>query len=366
MNELSVKEFLVTIYKYKKPVIMITGFAAIISVVVALLLPKVYKATVVIMPPQMESGLGLSSLMGNLPLGGFGLGGEDEGVNNYLAILTSRTLNASIIRDFDLEAEYESENINEAIKGLAGNTNFVVRDEGTISITAYSEDQEKVAPLANAFAYKLDSLNNLLSNERAKNNRIFIEERLNQIMLEAEAAEDSLRAFQDRYGIIEIAVQTEESLRALAEIEAAIIKEEIELDVLLNTTVSTNQDVIQKEISIASMKNRLMAYTQGEDKGHIIKSVQSLPERAIQYGRLWREVEAKNTVLTFLLPEYEQSKIKEVKQSSTVQILDQAIRPFKKARPARTIIVLLSTMSAFALCLYGVLFYEKYFMEKSE
>jgi uncharacterized protein involved in exopolysaccharide biosynthesis len=65
-----------------------------------------------------------------------------------------------------------------------------------------------------------------------------------------------------------------------------------------------------------------------------------LPEIGLEMARLFREVEIQTRLLTFLLPQYEQAKIQEVKDTPTVQIIDPAVPPQLKNSPKRMFIVL--------------------------
>lgn len=355
------KELVLLFWDYRKFIIGITSFAAITSVIVSLVLPVSYRATAIILPPAVDGGgMGIASLLSGLPFGGMGMDGMGQATNNYLSILNSRTMGERVLEEFDLMAEYESEFIEEALESLAGNSKFVLHDEGTMAITVFDGDQDRVAKIANYYVQQLDSINKELSKERAGNNRSFIEKRLNQVYAEAAEAENKLKLFQEENGAYSLEVQAEESIRALAGIEADIIKKEIELDVM---RISMNNDhpevlFLKKEIFTlnASLDNLIMA----TENDRILKSPGNLPALVVEYARLLRDVKAKNAVLEFLIPEYEQARIQEVRDTPTVQVLDDAQRPSKKSKPFRALIVMLSTMSGFFGSLYIILFRKKY------
>ncbi|MBT5235129.1 MAG: hypothetical protein HN995_11020 [Candidatus Marinimicrobia bacterium] len=355
------KGLILLFWDYRKFIIGITSFAAITSVIVSLVLPVAYRATAIILPPTVDGGgMGIASLLSGLPFGGMGMDGMGQATNNYLSILNSRTMGERVLKEFDLMAEYESEFIEEALDALAGNSKFVLHDEGTLAITVFDGDQDRVAHITNYFVQQLDSINKELTKERAGNNRSFIEKRLTQVYAEAAVAENKLKLFQEENGAYSLEVQAEESIRALASIEADIIKKEIELDVMQISMNSDHPEVLflKKEISTlnASLDNLIMA----SENDRILKSPGNLPALVVEYARLLRDVTAKNAVLEFLIPEYEQARIQEVRDTPTVQVLDHAQRPSKKSKPFRALIVMLSTMSGFFGSLYFILFRKKY------
>jgi uncharacterized protein involved in exopolysaccharide biosynthesis len=72
-----------------------------------------------------------------------------------------------------------------------------------------------------------------------------------------------------------------------------------------------------------------------------------MPNLGIEYFRKLRELKIQETIFEQLSKQYEISKINEAKDSSTIQILDEAVVPAKKSKPKRSLIVLLATFSAF-------------------
>ena len=59
-------------------------------------------------------------------------------------------------------------------------------------------------------------------------------------------------------------------------------------------------------------------------------------------------------IMEFILPQFEQAKIQEAKDTPTVQILDEAVQPIKKHRPKRMIIVLFYGLLSF---IFSILYF---------
>lgn len=55
--------------------------------------------------------------------------------------------------------------------------------------------------------------------------------------------------------------------------------------------------------------------------------------------RLQREMEVQNTLYTFLVQQFEEAKLREARDTPTLQILDQARTPINRIRPVRTFMV---------------------------
>ncbi len=356
------KGLILLFWDFRKFIVGVTSFVAVLSIIISLILPVSYRATAIILPPNVDGGgMGIASLLSGLPFGGMGMDGIGQATNNYMSILNSRTMGERVIEEFGLMDEYQSEFIEEALDALASSTKFVLNDEGTIAITVFDGNQDRVPDIANYYVHQLDSINKDLTKERAGNNRTFIEKRLEQVYAEAADAENRLRFFQEENGAYSLEVQAEESIRALAAIEADIISKEIELDVMQISMSKSHPEIVFLEKEVLALKSSLNGLINASENDRILKSPGKLPGLVVEYSRLLRDVKAKNAVLEFLLPEYEQARIQEVKDTPTVQVLDAAQRPSKKSKPFRALIVMLSTMSAFFVSLYGILFWRKYF-----
>jgi uncharacterized protein involved in exopolysaccharide biosynthesis len=72
-----------------------------------------------------------------------------------------------------------------------------------------------------------------------------------------------------------------------------------------------------------------------------IPTLQDIPDQALQYLRLKREVEIQNTVFEMLTSEYEKARIEEARDTPVVQVLDKAEKPNLRSRPKRKIFTLI-------------------------
>ena len=68
--------------------------------------------------------------------------------------------------------------------------------------------------------------------------------------------------------------------------------------------------------------------------------LKNLPDLGIEYVRLYRELQIQEKILEFIMPQYEQAKINEKKDTPTVQVLDPAVAPIKRSSPKRMFMVL--------------------------
>jgi len=81
-----------------------------------------------------------------------------------------------------------------------------------------------------------------------------------------------------------------------------------------------------------------------------------VPELGVELVRLKREVEIQNTLFVFLTQQYEEAKIKEAKDTPTVQILDYPQIPQLKSAPKRVLILIFCIIITFFVNILFILY----------
>jgi uncharacterized protein involved in exopolysaccharide biosynthesis len=140
----------------------------------------------------------------------------------------------------------------------------------------------------------------------------------------------------------------------MAEIRASVFATEIEADVLKRQYGSENRRV-QAAIATANAANeRYLDFLDGNDR-LLPVSQDSLPSVGSEYARLSQEVFIQAKILEFVRPLFEQARLDEQREKTAVQILDPATKPFYKAKPQRSIIVVVATISGFIISIIVIL-----------
>ncbi|MFQ5632527.1 MAG: GumC family protein [bacterium] len=366
-------DYAIAVLKWRKWLIVNFITVGVISAGISLVLPKWFLSTSTIMPPKQDMGLfGLSRLANSIPFGGMGLDflkGGDMGYT-YLAILQSRTVLDRLIDDYNLLTVYEfKENERDkARKAVAENLDFNLNKEGTITISVLDKNPNRAAGMANALVHYLDSLNVILNIEKARNNRIFIEQRFTQNKLDLKDAEETLKTFQENYGAISLSAQAEAAIKSAADIQARIMFEEVELGVKKNYLTATHEEIVQGKNKVAELRKKLSEVQYGNHTGaangnskstDILPPLADVPELGLQYARHLRELEVQKTLYELLIQQYELAKIEEARTIPTVQVLDRAIPPERKYKPKRSLIVVFSALSTTMIMVMFILIIER-------
>jgi uncharacterized protein involved in exopolysaccharide biosynthesis len=315
-----------------------------------------------ILPPAEEGdAFGLSSLMSKMPLGSLGinLGGVSEETYSILAVLKSRTIMESVAGRFDLMKRYKAKDMENTVKKLRENVSVKVNDEGTITLSvkagtpvapnkAKSEEAQRVSrDMANYFVAELDRLNKKLKTERARNFRGFIEKRYLQNVEDLYHAEEALKQFQKDNGAISLPDQVSAMIAATSKIKAEIIAKEMEAGVLEQLFSADHREALRIKAELRELNKqyseiiRGQGGSQGRVDDELFLPLRDLPDLGVQYARLYRDVLLQEKLMEFLLPQYEQAKIQEARDTPTVQVLDEAVIPVKRIKPKRAFFVLL-------------------------
>lgn len=358
-DDLNILEYWHVIVRRKKFIATLTSVAAAISIIISLLLPKVYSASASVLPPQQESGLA-SGLLSQVPGNIGGLAGSLLGMQSkadvWVGILKSQTVRDAIITRFNLRERYKADNIEDTRKVL--DKMVIVRmseDDEIISITVEDKEPAAARDMANAFIEELDRVNRTVVTTSGRRTREFVHKRLSEAGGELKRLEGEMKSFQERHGAVQLDEQGKAIIESMGKVKGALIAKEVELQTLMSYAAPTNPHVSLLKHEIDGLRAKLSEFEHGGNlaSGSVFIPTSRLPSINIQFARKLREAAVQQTLYEFLTQQYELARIQEAKDSPTVQVLDYATTPEKKSKPKRSLIVLLSTFTA--LC-FGVFY----------
>ena len=362
-----------------KNVIIVTLSAIIIS----LLLPKWYASKAVV----LSSGAGQFNFLSSIspiPVADFGLSTINEDINNFIAILQSRTVKEYMVKKFNLVDRYKQKDIEFAIESFEEKMELEVTEEGTLEITIIDKEPLIAKEMVNEVLFMLDQINQSIGMEAGKYNREFLENRININKKDLEKAELALKTFQEKTGIIDLVAQLSSTMQMSAQAYNSIfeaytalyakkVETETELAVARTTLSNNNPTIMQLEkllneqsIQLDQLMIRLdeklqyllsnISPTQIDTIPNIEFSVSfnTLPSLGLENARLIREVELQNVIQQILIPQFEQAKLEETKNIPTLQIIDKPKVALNKTKPKRSLIVIGSTIMSFLMSLIFV------------
>ena len=315
-----------------------TIIVAFISLIISLLLPKWYASKAVV----LSSGAGKFNFLSSIspiPVANFGLSTINEDINNFIAILQSRTVKEYMVNKFNLVERYNQRDIEYAMEAFEEKMELEVTEEGTLEISIIDKDPIVAKQMVSEALIMLDQINQNIGMEAGRYNREFLEKRLSQNENNLEKAELDLKIFQEKTGIIDLVAQLSSTMQmsaqaynsifdAYTELYAKKIETETQLAVAKTTLSINNPTLMQLEkllneqtfqleqlmIELDAKLQYLLSSitpTQVDNIPNIEFSVSfnSLPSLGLENARLIREVKMQSTIQEILIPQYEQAKL---------------------------------------------------------
>ena len=329
--------------KYRKHILLITLFGAILGVIVSLLIKPNFEAFTVFYIPANNSIS--KSVLAENNLENFLSFGDEDQIDQVLEMLNSDNLKDEVINKFNLNKHYEiSENAKypktKAREKFAKNTNFKRTDYLAIKIEVLDEDPQYAADIANYISTSLDSLRTVLQQGRAQQAFQIIGAQY----YKKKSLVDSILLEQRKIrtqGIFDYQAQSEVLSEAIIKSQTAVKAEEARVKVYERYAAKL------PDSTIIRAKGRLAAAQ---------ATYQSLVPTVNNFGKLsgkYLELEAlykiENEVLGNLQLRYENAEVDFKNTISQKYLIQKASVPEKNRYPNKTLVVILFTLSAFLI-----------------
>jgi capsule polysaccharide export protein KpsE/RkpR len=361
------------LWQHRRFLSRLTAVALVFSLAIAFAIPKRYKSTASIMPPdQQGSGAmllaalaGRSTGLGALGSLAGGLLGGHPNTALYENLLESGTIAGKLIDRFDLQKVYHSRYRFTTAKHLARMTKISDdKKSGVITLSVQDTDPVRARDLAQAY---LDELNHVLtrtSTSSARQERVFIESRLRSVGVDLEQAQLAMSEFSSKNSTIDLKEQTRGLVDAGARVQGELLVEQSGLQSLRQIYGDGNVRVRETEARIASLKQDLqkmagssaplavetpgVANAPAADKEELYPPLRQLPRLAVPYANLYRRMRIQETIFELLTQQYEMARIEEAKDIPVVSVIDSPGIPERKFFPPRLLLTLVLTFLVFA------------------
>jgi tyrosine-protein kinase Etk/Wzc len=365
-DDVSLIDLLIVIGRRKKFLVVSTIAVGILTLIVTLLIPKRYTATVTVLPPQQGSSLSsaLLSQVGNL--GALGsLAGGSLGLKNpadmTIALLKSRSVEDAMIQRFDLMKLYKEKRLSDARKSLENHTSIESNiKDGLIRIEIEDRDPKRASDMANAYVDEYQKFSQHLAIGEAGQRRLFFEHQLVGAKNDLAGAEEALKASQQKSGMIQLDSQAKALIESVAALRAEITAKEVEISSLSLSETSNNPDIRMAREQLAALQSQLrrIGGTQSGEDSDLIVPRGKIPQAGMDYVRKLRDVKYNEMIFEILAKQFEVAKIDEAREGAIIQVVDAAVPPDKKSFPKISLIVPAATLIWFVLAISGILFLQ--------
>lgn len=322
-NKESIK-LIAKIYTWRKKLIMITVLAAIFSFASTFLISPQYKSTAIVFPSRTFS---VSKLLIEQNQGAqedyMDLGDEDD-AEKLLQILNSSEIRTRIADKYDLWTNWDIEKntvysqyyLKLKWEDMVSfkRTNFV-----SIKIDVYDYVANRAAEIANSILAYADSVKFKMTKEVAKQALDITEKEYKNTILRINELEDSLQSIKD-LGVLDNKSETE---------------------------------VYSKSMAKAIEKGNESAQKKLEEKLNVLKKY------GIAYDAVYADLKKYRLKYPIIKNKYDEAMVNYNSPMPSKFIVDKATGNEKKAKPIRSLIVLISSVSAFLIALLYLSFVER-------
>jgi tyrosine-protein kinase Etk/Wzc len=336
-------DYLASARPYRRRAVVAVILGTVLAAVVALVWPPTFKATTTLLPPtEEETGFSVASIFRGLNVPGIKIPSRTGPEDVAVSILSSRRIMGALVQRFDLKKVYRIKSDQAAVRRLQLMSSFKVDESGTILITVADRQARRAADLANAYAEELDRFNREIRMTKGRRTRMFVERRLTETKKELDAAENTLKDYSTRHKAIALSSDQMSTIESAAQLFAT--------QVALQTRVGLARDYATRNSEEVSRLQQQL--------DQVNRQIGALPLLGLELARLVREVRIQDQVFAFLSAQYEEARINEARDVATVEVLDRAVPPERRAWPRRGLLTgagfLLSALGALAWVAWSV------------
>lgn len=348
---------------------------AIVSIIVAFVIPKKYQSTARLVPGENSNTAAMAGLLSKVSGGSSasGLSLDAAGILGvktpgafYVEILRSRTVRDNLINRFDLRAHYSKRYYEDARKRLDKATGIEEdKKSGVISLSVTDWDPRLAQQMVQAYIGEMNRLAAELNTSAAHRERQFLEDRLKSAKKELDQDSLELSQFSSKHSMMDVQQQSKSMMDAAARLQGELIFTESELKGLQEIYSDDNVRVRALKARVAELQGQLKKmvgdYTDPALAGQSgtgvapYPSMRTLPALGYYYLDLYRRAKIQETLYEFLNQQYELARVQEAKELPIVRVMDDGNFPEKKVSPIRSLIVGLSVLLALLLASVWVL-----------
>lgn len=322
------------INRWKKLVGLALLFALVVSTIVALLLPNIYKSTAIFFPtnPQTIDPDRIAKEGSRLEPGG-----RTEDLDRVITIGQSQPVVELIIKRFDLYKHYNTGTPGDDVADNAtlyefnSNLDIVHNERDAIELTFQDEDKQLAANVVNTLVQVIDSVNQQLTLENRRNVLGLYQQRYQALDGEFEQARQQLLRARRRYGIFNPEQESRYLAREIIKVESALHQAEGEG----KTDKAAGLRRALRGLTEASQGNavNLENFTQGTDSLTLLTvRLQDLADRLVKARG-----------------DYESADVALKAKLSSLYLVQKAYPATKKSKPVRWLIVVGSVFLTLAL-----------------
>lgn len=374
---------------HKKFIIIFTLGLMAVTFIYSMICPREFQAYASILPPDENTGGGLSGFIQSLA-GTSGMSFGEAGQNTKSLLLAdyikSRELTVIVANKLNLLSHPLFKEVHDelTLAKINKTLNYKMNRSGLINLTVnvktdYFSSLDEVleaakvsSEIANATIMAIDSLSRLKNTSKAKRKRIYIERMLAIKKHDLDSVDARLEDFQKKHKVLELEKQTEAIMGSVTTIGADLAKAEIELNLKLQEYDANSPMVQPYKEQFNKLKSQYSRIQRGGITGSDDFSVPlpQVPSLIREYTSLVREQKVLVQVNAYLETQKYQEGIDEASDLPVVTPLDKAIIPigyvFPNTKMMMILSFILSLIFACSLVIAYAIYKGRLYLKKEE
>ena len=288
------------------------------------------------LPPQQQQSASSAMLsqLGALS----GLAASATGFKNpsdqFVALLKSVAVADRLIDRFKLMERYDVEFRLDARKVLANSSKISSGKDGLLVVEVDSKSPHLAADIANAYVAELRTLLGSLALTEAQQRRVFFERQLEQTKVKLTAAQVALNSI----GVSADTIKSDPkaAVETVARLGAQVTAQEVKLASMRGYLTETAPEFRQAQLALSALRAQL---SKSEAGGVLTSSAGGYIEK-------YRDLKYQETLFELFARQFELAKVDEAREGALIQVVDMALPPERKSKPAMALIAVVVTLVA--------------------
>ncbi|KGE71125.1 GumC family protein [Spirochaeta lutea] len=366
-DEIDLVELFAILLQYRKMIIITTlvvGILALAAMVVTKFippdispLPDEYTSNGRLLLNQSTGG-GLSSAIGGDLAGLASLAGVNVSSGGYGPLVVHIVKSNSILDSIASEFGYYQKLIDEGNEIAKTVSRDIVRsmidvqflpDLNIVEILVTDIDPLKAKRITNRLMGLVDERFGSIGINKTLSEKALLEQKLTDVKLELTRLEAELKDFQTRHGILTVEQFATEQVTILARARSELILKEMEISTYSDFSMINDPVLLRMRSERNALERLILQLEEGRSDRFStgMLSQKELPELALEFSRLERDLRVQAEIYKLLTQQYELVKLKVEGEAPVFQILDYAEVPEASSSPDRKMIIIIATMITF-------------------
>lgn len=303
---------------------------AVIAFGISYLIPPVFTARTVFLPPQQPQGAAASALasLGALSgLSGGALSAVKTTADQYVSLMQSVNVQNQIIKRFDLLTKYDLQYWDQARRELSQNIRINIgKKDGLISLEADAPSPQLAADLANQHVTELRRITGELALTEAQQRRVFFEAELNRTREQLAKAQATLQ--QGGFNATALKAEPKAAAENYGRLRAEVTAAEVKLQAQRRLFADDAVEIGQQRALLSALQAQLRKVEDAE-------RTQSTGQDADYISR-YRDYKYQESLFELFSRQFEVARLDESREGAVIQVIDVATPPERRSRPKRT------------------------------